>query len=48
MQLKIFDFSIDNDESIDFGDTVYAIGNTMNSGLAISMGIISIPKIRIE
>lgn len=35
-------------DKIDFGDTVYAIGNSMNYGISISQGIISIPKVEIE
>lgn len=37
-----------DNETVEFGDTVYAIGNSMNTGLAISQGIISIPHINIE
>ena len=45
---KINGIQLGDDETIEFGDTVYAVGNTMNTGLAISQGIISIPHINIE
>lgn len=32
---------------VDFGDTVYAIGNGNNTGISITKGIISIPKVYI-
>lgn len=53
--LKISDSSVSlkpieigNSDELSFGDKVYAIGNGSNYGLAITHGIISIPKINIE
>ncbi len=46
LKIKAIDFGDSN--NIDFGDKVYAIGNGSNYGLAITQGIISIPKVNIE
>lgn len=35
-------------ESYNFGDTVYAIGNSSNYGIGISKGIISVPEVSIS
>ena len=32
----------------DFGDIVYAIGNTSNYGIGISQGIISVPEVNVK
>lgn len=45
---KIKGLKTRNSDHIDFGETVYAIGNSMNNGISISQGIIGIPKIIIE
>ena len=39
---------IGNSDKLSFGDNVYAIGNGSNYGLALTHGIISIPKINVE
>lgn len=39
---------VPDSNTLDFGDTVYAIGNSMNGGLSISEGIIGIPDVFIE
>ena len=39
---------IGNSDKLSFGDEVYAIGNGSNYGLAITQGIISMPKLNIE
>lgn len=41
-------FDIADSDTLDFGDKVYAIGNSMNGGLSISEGIIGIPDVFIE
>ena len=53
LQLEDKDFivkSIDigNSEKLDYGDKVFSVGNTMNYGISISEGIISVPLIEIE
>ncbi len=34
--------------AIDFGDSVYAIGNALNYGISMEKGIVSIPQIKME
>ena len=53
--LKVDDVSVNlepikigDSDKLSFGDEVYAIGNGSNFGLAITHGIISMPKINIE
>lgn len=52
--LKINDESIKynpiefSDSDYDFGDIVYAIGNTSNYGIGISQGIISVPEVNVK
>lgn len=46
--VKLKPIEIGDSDKLSFGDKVYAIGNGSNYGLAITHGIISIPKINIE
>lgn len=39
---------IGNSDGLDFGNQIYAIGNSMNGGLSIAEGIIGIPEVFIE
>lgn len=46
--LTVKAIDIGNHEKPDYGDKVFSIGNTMNYGISISEGIISVPLIEIE
>lgn len=53
LQLEDKDFTvksidIGNSEKLDYGDKIFSVGNTMNYGISISEGIISVPLIEIE
>ena len=40
--------SISQDYTLNSGDTVYAVGNSLNHGIAITQGIVSCPLVRFE
>lgn len=46
--IKIKGIELGDSDKIDYGDKVYSIGNTMNYGISISQGIISVPNIEVN
>lgn len=46
--IRLTPLRLGDSNTVSFGDSVYAIGNGSNNGLAITKGIISIPRTNIE
>ncbi len=46
--LKLKPIKLADSDNLNFGETVYAVGNSSNFGISITKGIVSIPKVNID
>lgn len=47
-KINVKGISIGNSKKIEYGETVYAVGNALNFGISISQGIISAPQLEVK